>query len=103
MVVPSWQEIIDDIIEVLTLKHPALKDVSAISTVSLNKTSHKTAHKTALGLSQQETKEDMSDDLLDALIVHKFKCGHVIKVPKHMYQSVVRDELSVCHECLYRL
>ncbi len=90
MVVPSWQEIIDDIIEVLSLKHPALKDVSAISSVPIQ---------SRLVGARADLKDDMIDDMLDTLVIHKFKCGHVIKVPKYMYQAVVKDVTTVCQKC----
>jgi len=93
MIMPSWQEIIDDILEVLTLRHPALKDGSTIDLVTIGRTSANGAN------IQANLRDEHIDDFLDALIIHKFSCGHSVKVPKHLYESV-KDEFSLsCSRC----
>lgn len=85
MVVPSWQEIIDDIIEVLSLRHPALQDSSAVKYLRIG--------------SESKSGDEYMDDLLDVLVVHKFKCGHLIKIPQHLYPTVKNELSEYCDSC----
>lgn len=85
MIVPSWQEIIDDILEVLALRHPALQDSSAVNILTIS--------------SESDSRDDVIEDMLDALVVHKFNCGHTIKVPLHLYDTLQNDLTDLCQSC----
>ncbi len=79
MVVPSWQEIIDDVLEVLTFKE------------SLEPNNQLTA--------KNNPKDETAEDMLDVLLIHKFQCGHSIKVPKHRYDLEGQDFPKLCKDC----
>lgn len=78
MIVPTWQEIIDDIIEVLSSRQAS----------NLNER-----------FSIYTQKDESVEDMLDVLIAHKFECGHIVKVPKHSYSALYKDFPSVCELC----